>query len=79
MSKVAITVSCSSDDATAVDRLAGTLEAMGTEVLAVHESIGIVSARAQERDLDSIRALEDVSAVEVGSRFQLPPPESDVQ
>lgn len=79
MSDVAITVACASVEPGAVDKLAGTLEAMGAEVLAVHESIGIVSARADSESLDGIRALREVETVEVGQQFELPPPESDVQ
>lgn len=61
------------------DSVVGRLEAEGMEVEQALGALGIVVGSVPEGGRAAISALPDVAAVEGEHRFQLPPPDADVQ
>lgn len=62
-----------------VRALARRVASLGVSVSDVQESIGVVSGFADADQLERVRALPGVDAVEAARAIQLPPPEADVQ
>lgn len=62
-----------------VHALARRVASLGVSVSDVQEAIGVVSGFADADQLERVRALPGVDAVEAAREIQLPPPESDIQ
>lgn len=67
-------------DGVRADAVVAELRAAGLRVEQVMDAIGAVTGRVPEAELDALRAVPGVSAVEAAGRdFQLPPPDAPVQ
>ena len=74
-----VTVTVADDGRDRFDDVVGRLQAEGMEVEQALGSLGIVVGSVPEGGRAAISALPDVAAVEGEHRFQLAPPDADVQ
>jgi hypothetical protein len=74
-----VTVTAADAQAGAIEDLAARLRQAGMDVAQVLGVVGVITGSVDDARLAAIEALPGVAAVEAQARFQIPPPDSDVQ
>jgi hypothetical protein len=62
-----------------IEQIAELLRAAGMTVEQVLGAVGIITGSVDSLQRDSLTAIPGVVAVEVEQRFQLPPPDAEIQ
>lgn len=78
--EVEVIVTVAEDHKADLQRIASELRRRGLDIAGEPlESLGMISGRAAEKDLDDLRNVRGVTAVEAAGAMTVPPPESDIQ
>lgn len=78
--KVEVIVTVAEDRKANLKQIASELQSSGLEITAEPlESLGMISGKAAEKNLDQLKNVNGVTAVEKAGTVQIAPPESDVQ
>ncbi|WP_239405916.1 hypothetical protein [Frankia sp. Cj3] len=76
-SQTPVTVSISTD--ADLEQVTAALRRTGLEISEIFEPLGTLAGRVPADRLAALRAVPGVEAVEPERRYQLPPPNSDIQ
>jgi hypothetical protein len=78
--KVEVIVTVAEDRKANLKQIASELQSRGLEITGEPlESLGMISGKAAEENLDQLKNVNGVTAVEKAGTVQIAPPESDVQ
>ena len=79
MPKVSLLVSVDDEHLDRFSEVVKRAEAAGMEVEQKMEDLGVLAGSIDPEKVEPLRRVEGVSHVEESRRFQIPPPDSDVQ
>ncbi|MCS5692973.1 hypothetical protein NZK33_13430 [Cyanobium sp. FGCU-6] len=78
--KVDVIITVAEDRKANLSQIASQLQSYGLDISGEPlESLGMICGRAAETNLDQLRNVDGVSAIETAGTVQIAPPESDVQ
>lgn len=78
-SEIEIIITVTEDRRANLKQIASELQSRGVKITDTMESLGMISGTAAANNLDQIRNVDGVAAIETAGTVQLPPPESDIQ
>jgi hypothetical protein len=79
MGKVNLTVSIADQELPHFREVVAHIKRLGLEVDQELESVGVVTGAIDQEKIQAVKKLKGVAHVEESRKFQIPPPESDVQ
>jgi hypothetical protein len=74
-----VTVTVADSHTGELDAVAAALRGAGLDVESVLAALGVITGSVDDARLAAIAAVPGVAAVEEQARFQIPPPDADVQ
>ena len=78
--KVEVIITVAEDRKANLKQIASELQSFGLEITAEPlESLGMISGKAVEKNLDQLKNVNGVTAIEKAGTVQIAPPESDIQ
>ena len=78
--KVEAIITVAEDRKANLKQIASELQSFGLEITAEPlESLGMISGKAAEKNLDQLKNVNGVTAIEKAGTVQIAPPESDIQ
>ena len=78
--KVEVIITVTEDRKANLKQIASELQTFGLEITAEPlESLGMISGKAAEKNLDQLKNVNGVTAIEKAGTVQIAPPESDIQ
>ena len=78
--KVEVIITVAEDRKANLKQIASELQSFGLEITAEPlESLGMISGKAVEKNLDQLKNVNGVTAVEKAGTVQIAPPESEIQ
>jgi hypothetical protein len=78
--KVEVIITVAEDRKANLKQIASELQRFGLEITAEPlESLGMISGKAAEKNLDQLKNVNGVTAIEKAGTVQIAPPESDIQ
>ncbi len=78
--EVEVIITVAEDQQASLNQIVSELRRRGLDVTGEPlENLGMISGKAAARDLDQLRSVSGVTAVEPAGTVHLPPPESDIQ
>jgi hypothetical protein len=78
--KVEVIITVTEDRKANLKQIASELQSFGLEITAEPlESLGMISGKAAEKNLDQLKKVNGVTAIEKAGTVQIAPPESDIQ
>ena len=78
--KVEVIITVTEDRKANLKQIASELQSFGLEITAEPlESLGMISGKAAEKNLDQLKNVNGVTAIEKAGTVQIAPPESDIQ
>jgi hypothetical protein len=78
--KVEVIITVAEDRKANLKQIASELQSFGLEITAEPlESLGMISGKAAEKNLDQLKNVNGVTAIEKAGTVQIAPPESDIQ
>jgi hypothetical protein len=78
--KVEVIITVAEDRKANLKQIASELQSFGLEITAEPlESLGMISGKAAEKNLDQLKKVNGVTAIEKAGTVQIAPPESDIQ
>ena len=78
--KVEVIITVAEDRKANLKQIASELQSFGLEITAEPlESLGMISGKAAEKNLDQLKNVNGVTAIEKPGTVQIAPPESDIQ
>jgi hypothetical protein len=78
--KVEVIITVAEDRKANLKQIASELQSFGLEITAEPlESLGMISGKAAEKNLDQLKNVHGVTAIEKAGTVQIAPPESDIQ
>jgi hypothetical protein len=75
----AVTVTVADSHLAQIEEIADRLRAAGMQVEQVLATIGVITGTVPAAQLSALHAVEGVAAIEQQTRFQIPPPDAEVQ
>ena len=79
MPKVSLLVSINDDHLDRFSKVVKDVEDVGMEVEQKMEDLGVLTGSIDSEKVEPLRRVEGVSHVEESRRFEIPPPDSDIQ
>ena len=79
MSKVNLLISVGDRDREQISKVVEALQASGLKIEQVMKQTGVITGSIDSTQVEGISQVEGVAAVEVEQKFQLKPPESEIQ
>ena len=79
MSKVNLLISVNDRDREQIQEVVKALQAFGMKIEQVMKQTGVITGSIDSARVEGISQVEGVAAVEVEQKFQLKPPESEIQ
>ena len=79
MSKVNLLISINDRDREQIQEVVKALQAFGMKIEQVMKQTGVITGSIDSARVEGISQVEGVAAVEVEQKFQLKPPESEIQ
>jgi hypothetical protein len=78
--KVEVIITVAEDRKANLKQIASELQSFGLEITAEPlESLGMISGKAVEKNLDQLKNVNGVTAIEKAGTVQIAPPESEIQ
>jgi UDP-N-acetylmuramate-alanine ligase len=77
--KVSLLVSVNDDHLDRFSKVVKDVEDVGMEVEQKMEDLGVLTGSIDSEKVEPLRRVEGVSRVEESRRFEIPPPDSDIQ
>jgi UDP-N-acetylmuramate-alanine ligase len=77
--KVSLLVSVNDDHLDRFSKVVKDVEDVGMEVEQKMEDLGVLTGSIDSEKVEPLRRVEGVSHVEESRRFEIPPPDSDIQ
>lgn len=78
--KVELIITVAEDRKANLKQIASELQSFGLEITAEPlESLGMISGKAVEKNLDQLKNVNGVTAIEKAGTVQIAPPESEIQ
>ena len=79
MSRVNLLISVNDRDREQISKVVEALQASGLKIEQVMKQTGVITGSIDSTQVEGISQVEGVAAVEVEQKFQLKPPESEIQ
>lgn len=77
--KTQVTVLIADSHRKKFSQVQSSLQAAGLTNIQAQKAVGTITGEVREEELENLRAVSGVEAVEASASYQLPPPDSEVQ